>query len=453
MKKTMSIVLIVLLAVTGSLFAQGASDSAAAAKPEVYFLNFKPEVADIYTQKIAPAFEEETGIKLKVVTAASGTYAQTLKSEMAKSNPPAIFQTNGPVGLAADKSNAADLVGTSFYQLLGDKSMALTDGAKVLAVPYAVEGYGIIYNDAIMQKYFALSNKATKINSVDEITNFDILEDVVEDMTKNKAALGISGVFASTSMSAGNQWRWQTHLVNVPLYYEFAEKTGYTDVVLAGLASSTIDFEYGDNFKDLFDLYIENSTTAPGLLGAKSVDDSMAEFALGKCAMVQNGNWAAGQILGVKGNVVAADDIKYLPLYMDIDGESARGLCIGTENYLCINSNISAADQANADKFLTWLFSSAKGKKFVTEDLGFITPFNSFTDKELPSDPLARQVSMWMNKPGISSIPWAFAAIPSEEWKNQFGSALLQYAQGKMDWDKVEKVAVDSWKTEYKLTH
>ena len=447
MKKALGSVL--MLAVAGSmLFAGGGKEKA----QEIYFLNFKPEIADVYEAKVIPAFQAENpGYKLKVVTAASGTYEQTLKSEQAKSNPPAIFQTNGPVGLEGSRNDAAPLDDTNFYKLLADKSMALKLDGKVAAIPYAVEGYGIIYNNAIMNKYFALPNKAVAINSAEEIKDFATLKAVVEDMQKNVDALGIKGVFASTSMAAGNQWRWQTHTVNVPLYYEFLKKAPETSPVLTGLAAETLDFTYNKNFKDLMDLYTNNSLTAKTLLGSKSVDDSMAEFALGQCAMVQNGNWAAAQILGTPGNKVASADIKFLPLYMGIDGEMNAGLCVGTENYLCINKNASAEAQAGADVFLTWLFSSPTGKKLVSEDLKFITPFNSFSESELPTDPLSQQVSIWMNKSGVNSIGWTFAAIPSEEWKNALGSALLAYFEGKADWNNVVKTAQDQWAAEWSI--
>ena len=447
MKKALGSVL--MLAVAGSmLFAGGGKEKA----QEIYFLNFKPEIADVYEAKVIPAFQAENpGYKLKVVTAASGTYEQTLKSEQAKSNPPVIFQTNGPVGLEGSRNDAAPLDDTNFYKLLADKSMALKLDGKVAAIPYAVEGYGIIYNNAIMNKYFALPNKAVAINSAEEIKDFATLKAVVEDMQKNIDALGIKGVFASTSMAAGNQWRWQTHTVNVPLYYEFLKKAPETSPVLTGLAAETLDFTYNKNFKDLMDLYTNNSLTAKTLLGSKSVDDSMAEFALGQCAMVQNGNWAAAQILGTPGNKVASADIKFLPLYMGIDGEMNAGLCVGTENYLCINKNASAEAQAGADVFLTWLFSSPTGKKLVSEDLKFITPFNSFSEAELPTDPLSQQVSIWMNKSGVNSIGWTFAAIPSEEWKNALGSALLAYFEGKADWNTVVKTAQDQWAAEWSI--
>ncbi|MGL4362236.1 MAG: ABC transporter substrate-binding protein, partial [Cellulosilyticaceae bacterium] len=248
---------------------------------EVYFLNFKPEIAEVY-KKIADDYFKETGVKVKVETAASGTYETTLKSEIAKSKPPTIFQLNGPVGYESWANYCMDLKDTKLYNTLMEKEMAISKDEGIYGIPYAIEGYGIIYNNNIMDKYFAMPDKAVSINSTEEIKNFETLSAVVEDMTANKDTLGIQGVFASTSLGAGEQWRWQTHLANVPFNKEFSENTDYTNPTLAGLNSETIEFKYGSNYKNIFDLYINNSSTNPALLGAKSVDDSMAEFALGQ---------------------------------------------------------------------------------------------------------------------------------------------------------------------------
>lgn len=440
MKKTLSILLILALALS-SVFAGGTKESSS---NEVYFLNFKPEIADVYTDIVAPAFEEETGLKLRVVTAASNQYQTTLRSEMAKSNPPVIFQVNGPVGVQAFTNDVAPLEDTGFYALLADKSMAIEQNGHVVGIPYAVEGYGIIYNDAIMRKYFALPDKAVDISSADEIRSFDTLKAVVEDMSKHLDELGIQGVFASTSMASGTDWRWQTHLFNMPLWKEFGD-------ILTTTEASSFDFAYNENYKALWDLYLDNSTTAKGMVSAKTDADSMAEFALGQCAMVQNGNWGAAQILGQAGNVVASEDIKFLPLYMGFEGEESQGLCVGTENYLSINIHASDEAKANADTFLTWLFSSDTGKKIVKENLMFITPFNSFTEEELPEDPLAKEVNRWMNMDGVTSVPWAFQGIPSEQWKSDFGGALLQYISGSMDWSEVVEIARNSWTVEAEI--
>ena len=204
---------------------------------------------------------------------------------------------------------------------------------------------------------------------MDEINNFDKLKEVSEDMQSKKDQLGIDGVFASTSLTPGEDWRWQTHLANLPVYYEYKDK-GVSNL-------DKIDFTYSDNFKNIFDLYINNSTCEPTLLGSKTVSDSMAEFALGKAAMVQNGNWGWSQIAEVEGNTVKAENVKFMPIYTGIEGEEKQGLCIGTENFFSINSKASEADQKASIEFVEWLFTSDTGKNHVTNELGFIAPFNT----------------------------------------------------------------------------
>lgn len=418
-------------------------------KADIYFLNFKPESADVYTE-IAKKYEEETGIAVKVVTAAANTYEQTLKSEIAKSSAPTIFQVNGPIGYQSWKDYCLNIENSDFAKLLSDDTLAIRDesGNGIYAVPYVVEGYGIIYNDAIMKKYFALNDKNTTINDADEINNFATLKAVVEDMTAHKSELQIDGVFASTSLSSGEDWRWQTHLLNVPLYYELSANDDYSDPTIAGLNAKEVAFRYATNYKNLFDLYINNSLTEKGVLGSKSTSDSMAEFALGSVAMVQNGNWAWSQIKDVKGNTVAENDIKFLPLYTGITGEENQGLCIGTENYLAINKNATAEQQQKSLDFLYWLFSSDTGKDYVTNELGFVTPFNSFTEQELPSDPLAREVVRYMNDESKQTVPWIFTSFPSDVFKTEVGGALLEYVQGNREWTDVENTVKSMWKSE-----
>ena len=416
---------------------------------DIYFLNFKPESANVY-QEIAEKYEEETGVSVKVVTAAANTYEQTLKSEIAKSGAPTIFQVNGPIGYQSWKDYCLNIENSDFAKLLSDDTLAIRDaeGNGVYAVPYVVEGYGIIYNDAIMKKYFAFSDKAVNIDSAEQITNFETLKAVVEDMSTHKSELGIDGVFASTSLSSGEDWRWQTHLLNVPLYYELRDSDDYTDPTIAGLNAKEVAFRYAKNYRNLFDLYINNSITEKGILGSKSTSDSMAEFALERVAMVQNGNWAWSQIKDVKDNKVEQNDIRFLPLYTGIEGEESQGLCIGTENYLAINKNATEEQQKKSLDFLYWLFSSDIGKDYVTNKLGFVTPFNSFTEAELPSDPLAREVVRYMNDDAKQTVPWIFTSFPSDVFKTEVGGALLEYVQGNKEWQDVENTVKTMWKSE-----
>ncbi len=406
----------------------------------VYYLNFKPEV-DAQWQEIAAAYTEETGVPVKVVTAASGTYEEVLKSEIAGSDAPTLFQINGPVGYNSWKDYCMDLSNTDLYNNLSDKSLAITADGGVYGIPYTVEAYGIIYNDAIMQAYFAMDGAVAK--SVDEINSFDTLKAVVEDMQAKKDDLGIDGVFASTSLLPGEDWRWQTHLANIPVYYELKDK-GVSD-------TAELEFTYGENFKNIFELYINNSTCAPTLLGSKSVTDSMAEFALGQCAMVQNGNWGWGQISGVEGNVVAEENVKFMPIYVGAPGEANQGLCTGTENFWCVNSQTSEANQKATLDFVNWMISSDAGKDYMVNALGNAAPFSTFGDDEKPQDPLGKEMYAYMEG-GKTAVSWNFTIFPSQDFKDDFGAALLEYCNGNMTWEDVADTVVTRWAEEKAAT-
>lgn len=409
----------------------------------VRYLNFKPEVAEKYTA-IAKAYEKETGVRVVVETAAANTYEQTLLSKLSTREAPTIFQINGPKSYAAYKDYLSDLSKTELYAHLSDADLALKKDGKVYGIPYVVEGYGIICNKKIMDRYFALPAKQTSYTSIDEIVGFEALSAVVKDMQKNKAALGIDGVFAATSLKSGEDWRWQTHLFNVPLAYEIEDKGA--DLTAANLED--FGFTHSEKFRRLFDLYLENSTTPRSALGTKTVADSMAEFALEKCAMVQNGSWAYAQISGEAGNKVRPEDVCFLPLHMGGADESNQGICIGTENYYCINAKASAEEREAAEKFLYWLYSSEKGKKFVSEELGFIAPFDTFASGDVPADPLAKEVLAYMQSDGVKNVPWQFGVIPSLRFKEDFGAALLSYAQGKKTFSEVVADVKAKWKSE-----
>ncbi|MCC3870379.1 ABC transporter substrate-binding protein [Terrisporobacter mayombei] len=438
LKKYLTIALSAVMATVALTGCSSSNDSSKDdEKGSVYYLSFKPEQEEQW-KKIAEDYEKETGVKVKVVTAASGTYEQTLKSEIAKEDAPTLFQINGPVGYQSWKDYCLNLKDTELYKHLLNEDMAVKDGDGVYGIPYVEEGYGIIYNNAIMEKYFKLDG--AKAKSMDEINNYNKLKEVAEDMQAKKDKLGIDGVFASTSLTPGEDWRWQTHLANLPIYYEYKDKD-VTDL-------DKIDFTYADQYKNIFDLYINNSTCAPTLLGSKTVSDSMAEFALGKAAMVQNGNWGWGQISEVEGNTVKEKDVKFMPIYTGAKGEEKQGLCIGTENFFSINNKASEADQKASIAFIEWLFTSDTGKKHVTEELGFIAPFDTFKDAETPQDPLAQEVLRYLGNKDLYNVDWNFVSFPSQTFKDDFGAALLEYANGNMKWEDVKKLVVDKWASE-----
>ena len=416
----------------------GGNSGSSDGKGSVYFLNFKPEAADQWTA-LAAKYEKEKGVKVKVQTAASGTYEQQLKSELAKSEAPTIFQVNGPVGYQSWKGYTADLKDTAIYKDMNDQSLALTDGDKIVGVPYVIESYGIIYNKDIVAKYTKLDGAVIK--SADEIKDFDTLKKVADDMQKRKKDLGIEGAFTSAGFDSSSDWRFKTHLANIPLYYQFKK-----DDITAPPAS--IKDMYMDNFKNIFDLYITDSTTEKTQLSSKTGDDANSEFALGKAAFYQNGTWAWSDLqkAGMKDSSVGM-----LPIYIGVD-DKTEGLATGSENYWCINSKASEADQKASQDFLEWVISSDEGKKSLSEDMGFTTPFSTFNDVKT-SNPLIADANASIQNKDLTQVAWDFLMMPSEEYKNVLGQAMLAYAQGTGDWNAVVDAFVNNWATEYQATH
>ncbi len=436
MKKILFFTLLAVLIVS---FAAGCSQGD---ENTLYFLNFKPESAAAF-EKVAMKYKEETGKTLRVVTAASGTYEQTLKSEISKADPPVLFQLNGLNGYNSWKDYCMDLKSSTLYSHLSDPALAISVDEGVYGLPTAVEGYGIIYNKAITDRYFALGNRGVSYTSMEDIKSFEALSALVRDMTQHKEELGIRGVFASTSLKSGEDWRFHTHLANMPIYYEFVDRE-----ILGQSNIDNVAFSYASEYKNLFDLYLNHSTTDPKLLGSKQVADSMSEFALGQCAMVQNGNWAWSQIADISGNTVKSEDIKFLPLYIGVPGEEKQGLCVGTETYFAVNKQAPAEKQQLALDFLSWLYTSDNGKELITKELGYIAPYDTFKDDEAPADPLGKEVYSWMNREGVYTVPWVFSVFPGQNFKNDVGAGLLQYAQGTKTWDNVKEIFVNRWKEE-----
>ena len=405
----------------------------------VYYLNFKPEQADQWVA-LAKTYTEETGVPVTVVTAASGTYEQTLKSEMAKSEAPTLFQVNGPVGLASWKDYCYDLKDSAVYKDLSSDDFALIgDDGSVKGIAYVIETYGLIYNKKLLNDYIA--TEGAVITSADDIKDFATLKAVADDIQAKKDDLGIEGAFTSAGFDASSDWRFKTHLANLPLYYEYkADGISSTDAVKG---------TYLDNFKQIFDLYITDSTCAPTLLSGKTGEDAASEFALGEAVFYQNGTWAYGDI---KDNDVADEDLGMLPIFIGADGETNQVLCTGSENYWCVNSKASEENiQATLD-FLQWVVESDAGKNSLATEMGFVTPFSTFTDDYLPANPLVVAADEYVKK-GTVSVTWNFTTMPSEEWKNQLGSAMLEYAQGTGNWDAVVTAFVDGWATEYQAAN
>ena len=402
-------------------------DGASAATGKVYYLNFKPE-QDQAWQDLAKAYTEETGVPVTVLTAASGTYEEKLTSEIAKTDAPTLFQVNGPVGLASWKDYCYDLKDSQVYGELTSDSFALKDGDAVAGIGYVIESYGLIVNKTLLEKAGY---------TVEDIQSFADLKKVAEDITARKDELGFAA-FTSAGMDSSSDWRFKTHLANLPIYFEYqADGISSTDAIKG---------TYLDNYKNIFDLYINNSTCAPADLSGKTGDDSRNEFLAGQAVFFQNGSWEYNNLVG-EGKPFTDDDLTMMPIYIGVGDEANQGLCTGTENYWCVNKDAAPEDiQATLD-FMYWCVTSDKGTQALANDMGFVIPFK----KAAESPNLFVKADKEMTAAGKTPVSWNFTTMPSEQWKNDVGSALTAYAAGTGDWEAVKTAFVDGWAKEVAL--
>ena len=416
--------------------AAAAETAAAAAEStgatgSVYYLNFKPE-ADAAWQELAATYTAQTGVEVKVVTAAGGEYSTTLNAEMAKSDAPTLFQCGNMAGLKDWDEYCLDLTGTDFANELTTDSFNLyNEAGELKCVGYCYEAFGIIVNVELLE---------TAGYTLADITNFQTLKAVAEDIHGRAAELGFDA-FSSAGLDSSSSWRFSGHLANMPLYYEF-EKNGVTE------APATITGEYLDYYRNIWDLYINNSSADPATLSTSTGDESTGEFKEGKAVFYQNGTW---EYAGLVEAGMDPAKLAMIPIYCGVEGEEKAGLACGTENCWAVNAKASAEDiQATLD-FIYWVVTSDEGTTMMAEEFGPI-PFKAAKESE---NVFFNDANEYMAN-GNYTVTWAFNHTPNvDSWRATVVSALAAYSTNPSDdtWAGVVEAFVDGWAYEYSVVN
>lgn len=399
-----------------------AADTASVEGGSVYWLNFKPE-ADEALQQIATTYKTQTGVDVKIVTAASGTYESTLTAEMDKSNAPTLFVIGNSAAVKTWGDYAYDLKGTDVYnELTTDDFTLYTEDGRAASIGYCYEAFGIIVNKTLLGQAGY---------SVDDIKNFDTLKSVADDIHARSAELGFDA-FTSSGMDDSSSWRFSGHLANMPLYYESVDD-GWTE------CPSEIKGTYLDNYKNIWDLYITDSAVDKTQLATGGFD-AEGEFKAGQAVFFQNGTWEYSAL----SEAYADDELAMIPIYCGVDGEEKAGLCCGTENCWAVNKNADAAAiQATLD-FMKWLVTSEEGTSLMAEQFGEIPYKNAQANNNVFFQDSAKYLSE-----GKYSVTWAFNYTPNvNDWRAGVVAAMNQYDNGG-DWENVKTAFVAGWATQY----
>ena len=403
------------------------SDKASSdSKGSVYWLNFKPE-ADEALQGIAKTYEKENGVKVKVVTAASGNYNSTLTSEMGKSAAPTLFVVGNQAAVKTWDDYCIDLKDTDVYKELSTDAFNLKDeNGKVASMGYCYESYGIIVNKKLLKKAGY---------EITDIKDFASLKSVAEDIHKRADKLGFDA-FTSSGMDDASSWRFTGHLANMSLFYE-GRDDGWKE------APAEIKGTYLDNFKNVWDLYINNSKYDKKTLATGGYD-AEAEFKKGEAVFYQNGTWEYDALK----KSISDDDMQMIPIYCGVEGEEKAGLCSGTENCWAVNAKASKADQKATLEFMKWLVTSKEGTKVMAEQFGAI-PYKKAAD----SGNVFLKNANDLLEAGNYNVDWAFNYTPNvDEWRASLVAAMNKYDAGG-SWDDVKTAFVQGWATQYKAAN
>jgi len=393
----------------------------------VYYLNFKPEF-DGALQELAATYTAKTGVQVKVVTAASGQYSDTLTGEMSKSSAPTIFNIGNMSGLEDWDDYALDLTDTAIAAELNTDAFNLYNAeGELKAIPNCYESFGIIVNTKLLEKAG---------HSLDEIVDFASLKAVADDIHARADELGFDA-FSAAGLDSSSSWRFSGHLANMPLYYEFRDDE-VTEM------PATITGAYMDNFKNIWDLYITDSAADATSLTTSTGDESKAQFIEGKAAFYQNGTW---EYAGLIDGGMTDDELAMIPIYCGVEGEENAALCSGTENCWAINAKASQADiQASID-FLVWLVTDPDASATYVAQLGAV-PFKHCPDSTnkfiVDGNALLAE--------GKYPVTWAFNYTPNvDSWRATVVTALATYSADQTDanWAKVVEAFVDGWAIEY----
>ena len=434
MKKMLALVLaaclcLALLAGCGSNNTPAASGSTSGteAAGRVFWLNFKPE-SDEVLQTIAQMYTEKTGVPVTVQTAASGTYNETLTAAMDKTDVPTLFVVGNQAAVGTWGDYCYDLTGTAVANELNTDAYNLyTEDGKLASIGYCYECYGIIVNPDLL---------AQAGHSVDEITNFETLKTVVEDIHARADELGFDA-FTSCDMDASSSWRFTGHMANLEYYYE-QEGNVWTE------CPETITGAYMENFKNLYTLCINNSLTDPADLAAGGHDAS-EEFRSGKAAFQVQGSWEWD---GMKDQVPNA---VMIPYYCGVAGEEKAGLNCGTENCWAVNAKASEEDiQATLD-FMYWMVTDAEASRMLVDSFG-VMPYKQAAES---TNPFLADANEYSNN-GCYVMNWATNFQPNvDAYRAALVSALNKFNADQSDanWAEVETAFVQGWATQYQAAN
>lgn len=407
-KKLLAIVLASAMA-CGSLTGCGSSTaggggSNSGSDKTIRVFQLKVEINDAL-QDLAKKYEDETGVKVDIQSVGGGAdYGAALKAEFQKGTEPDVFMIAGKGDYETWKHKIDDLSDQPWKDnaVKGTLDTVTVDG-KVYGMPAATEGYGLMYNKEILDKA-GIDPKS--------ITSFDALKSAFETLDSKKDELGLDNVLSYTTKET---WVTGNHTFNIPFAAQ-DDPAKYLSDYVAGKEDITSNKEFKDwmNLVALMCKYSGGKT-----LETIDYSTQVGNFALGKTAFIQQGNWVASDL----DKLDAKFDMGFIPMCINNDANDKvnTSIPVGVPMYWVVNKDSSVNKEAK--EFLDWMVESETGQESLVNDMNMIPAFTNF--KPESSNALNKSITEY-NKAG-KTIKWAFTDFPDGFTMNNIGPVFSKF--------------------------
>lgn len=417
--------LTMILSACGNSADKGASSSG---EVKITLLNSKGEILQPLQDAAKTFHEANPNITVEVQSVPNGGSPFERASTLyASGNPPTMIMLDtGDVQKFKDR--ILDLSGEKWNADAVPNATDLTkyDG-KNYAFPLAVEGYGFIYNKAVVDKAVGGNFDPTTINTTSSL----------EDLFKKIEASGTKALEISPM-----DWSLGAHYL--PLAYagqnkDMAEVNKYIASLKAGQVDLAKDKVF-NGLMDTFDVMMKYNTDQSSPL-SPTYERGPELLGKGEVGVWFMGNWAWPQISSFD---TANKQYGFMPVPISNNPNDYGNQQISSavSKRIVIDKEKSTPEQqAAAKKFLDWIVYDQKGQDFLVNKANIIPAFKNIT---LPAvDPLGKSIQDYIAK---GKSEQSISDLPADHWA-KVGASMQKYLSKAGDRATLAKEIQEYWKT------
>ncbi len=348
----------------------GEQEESVKAADKIIVFQSKVEISD-QLEACAAEYQEETGVEVEVWGTTGDDYFQQLKTKLANNQGPTVFSM---VPGAESQQMAAYLADLSDMEMVSAVApgMANVIDGKTVGIPYTVEGFGMVYNKALIQE--------------GSVTDYDSFVRMLEEQKAN----GINGFGLSQE-----SYFLIGHILNTPFALQ-ADPQAFVQQVVSGEVKLSEVPEFQE-FAKFYEAVRDHSYNPLEV----NYDKECGDFATGKTAAIHQGNWSAGMFTDY--DVTFDMGMMALP----IGGNDKLAVSVPAAWY--VNSQASEGEIQAGKNFINWLYTSDTGKNYLMNEFGFIPVVEGMSNENL--DSLSQEVARFTEEG--KTIPWPMSDWPA----------------------------------------